>query len=240
MSFRDRFYTAQTAKAMLSWRLFAAVAAAIAAVLLSVHWGIALVIGLAVYGGLVALAMPKPPGRIAIDPFAVSEPWRRFVTAAQRSGRNVHETVNRTDDGPLKVRMYEITQRLDAGLAEVWKVALRGDEIDDAVRRLDPTALRSKLSTLERQAADSPSDDITAAVSSVQAQLQSADRLKALSAETADRLRLAQTRLDELAARATEVSVGASDSTAFADDVDELVVEMESLRLAVDEVNDTA
>ena len=46
----------------------------------------------------------------------------------------------------------------------------------------------------------------------MRAQLESADRLKAQSSDTADRLRLTQTRLDELAARATEVSVGASDS----------------------------
>ncbi|MDQ3738208.1 MAG: hypothetical protein M3337_03465, partial [Actinomycetota bacterium] len=177
-------------------------------------------------------------GKVSIDPFAISEPWRRFVTGAQRSGRNVHDTLNRTADGPLKERMAQITRRLDAGLADVWSVARRGDEIDDAVRRLNPTALRSKLKTLELQSASTPSADVAAAVSSVQSQLQSADRLKALSAETADRLRLAQTRLDELAARATEVSVGASDSAELADDVDELVVEMEGLRLAVEEIND--
>ncbi|CAN5577919.1 MAG: hypothetical protein H0V69_13375 [Acidimicrobiia bacterium] len=238
MSLPDRFYTPQTAKALLSWRLFAGVAAAIVAVVLSVHWGVALLIGLAVYAGLVALAMPKPAGKVAIDPFAISEPWRRFVTNAQRAGRNVHDTVNRTTDGPLKDRMAQITQRLDAGLAEVWNVARRGDEIDDAVRRLDPTALRSKLNTLELQSGGAPSDDVAAAVRSVQSQLQSADRLKALSSETADKLRLAQTRLDELAARATEVSVGSSDSVEFADDVDELVVEMEGLRLAVEEINE--
>jgi len=75
-------------------------------------------------------------------------------------------------------------------------------------------------------------------VTSVEAQLQSADRLKALSAETADRLRLMQTRLDELAARATEVSVGTSDTERFSTDVDDLIIDIEGLRLAVLELDE--
>ena len=67
-------------------------------------------------------------------------------------------------------------------------------------------------------------------------QLASADRLKALSAQTADRLRLTQARLDELVTRAAEVSVGASDTDHFAHDVDGLVIELEALHLAVREL----
>ena len=238
MTFRDRFYTERTAKAMLSWRLPAGVAVAIVAVLLEAHWGIALVVGLAAYSGLVLLAMPRPNRTVAIDPFTVSEPWRRSVIAAQRSGRLLHETVATSADGPMKDRLAGIVERLESGLIEVWDIARRGDQIDDAVRRLDPTGLRSKLQSLERQSASSTSTELEATVGSVRAQIESAERLKALSAETTGRLRLAQTRLDELTARATEVSVGASDSETFASDVDDLVVEIESLRLAVEEVRD--
>ena len=63
----------------------------------------------------------------------------------------------------------------------------------------------------------------------------SADRLKQLSASTADRLRLTQARLDELVSRSAEVSFGASDTDGFAHDVDDLVLEVEGLRLAVQE-----
>ena len=63
----------------------------------------------------------------------------------------------------------------------------------------------------------------------------SADRLKQLSTSTADRLRLTQARLDELVSRAAEVSIGASDTDGFAHDVDDLVLEVEGLRLAVQE-----
>ncbi len=42
-------------------------------------------------------------------------------------------------------------------------------------------------------------------------------------------------RFDELVARAVEVSVGAADSSVFGNDVDSLVTELESLRLAMDD-----
>ena len=80
-----------------------------------------------------------------------------------------------------------------------------------------------------------PSDDLAAAITSVEGQLASADRLKELSAQTAGRLRLTQTRLDELVARTAEVSIGASDTDAYAHDVDDLVIEIEAMRLAVED-----
>ena len=69
----------------------------------------------------------------------------------------------------------------------------------------------------------------------MEGQLASADRLKELSAQTAGRLRLTQTRLDELVARAAEVSIGAGDTDAYANDVDDLVIEIEAMRLAVED-----
>ena len=57
-----------------------------------------------------------------------------------------------------------------------------------------------------------------------------------MSATTADKMRLSQARLDELVARAAEVSIGATDTTEFSDDVDDLVMELEGLRLAVQEI----
>ena len=74
------------------------------------------------------------------------------------------------------------------------------------------------------------------ALASVESQLATADRLQQLSSNTADRLRLTQAKLDELVARAAEVSIGASSTEDFADDVDDLVIELEGLRQAVQEL----
>ncbi len=181
--------------------------------------------------------MPKPAKPAQLDPFALSEPWRQFVQSAQRSKRQLNETVRAVRAGPLRDRLQGVVDRLDEAIVDSWQIARRGDEIDSAVRGLDPPRLRSKLESLRTQAAAAPSDDLSAAIASVESQLASADRLKQLSSSTVDRLRLSEARLDELVSRAAEVSVGASDTTEFASDVDDLVIELEGLRLAIQETH---
>ena len=64
--------------------------------------------------------------------------------------------------------------------------------------------------------------------------------MQAVADDARDRLRLLDARLDELVARAVEVSVGTADSTVLGNDVEELVVELEALRMAVEETNEAA
>ena len=52
---------------------------------------------------------------------------------------------------------------------------------------------------------------------------------------TRNRLRLLDARFDELVARAVEVSVGSADSGVLGNDVNDLVNELEGLRLAIDD-----
>ncbi len=222
---------------MLSrWVLIGTSFAVIALLVFGVPWPIAL---LAAIGGFFVSRFMgrKVSGATVIDPFAVGEPWRQFVQGAQRAGQRLHATVACADDGPLKKRMSTVVDRLDDGLAETWAIARRGDQIDDAVRRLDPTSLRSQQSSLEERLAIAPSDDVDAALASVRSQIDSTERLKTESAKTADRLRLTQTRLDELVTRAAEVAIGAGDTDAYEHDVDDLVIELEALRQAVEETN---
>lgn len=234
MSWRDRFFTPTTARAIWSWRLLLGAAVGVGLGLLGLPIVAAVGLGIAVYAGSVALAMPRAPKMAAIDPFAVGEPWRHFVRDAQRARQQLEATVRDTPAGPLHDRLASIAERLDAGLQQSWQIARRGHEIDAAVRRLDPTRLQSRRSTLEAQPDRSP--DVDGALASVDGQLATADRLKQLSASTADRLRLTQARLDELVARAAEVSIGSTSTDDYAGQVDELVVELESLRQAVQEL----
>jgi hypothetical protein len=240
MGFRDRFFTPATAKALLSWRiLFGIAVGVVVGFLLAPTWGVGA--GIGVYVASVMAAMPRTP-RSTIDPFAVSEPWRHFVQGTQRARSSLRQALSATNDGPLKARLTEIAGRLERAVEESWAIAKRGDEIDAAVNRIDPVRLRSQLATLTKTEPTAPDQvgDRSAAVASIESQLASADRLKALSASTADRLRLTQARLDELVARAAEVSVGTSDTDTYEHDVDNLVVELEGLRLAVAETNETA
>lgn len=235
MGLRDRFYTAATAKAILSWRLLVGAALGVVATAIGVPVVAAVAIGVAGYAALVGTAMPKGPQQVAIDPFMLSEPWRQMMQQAEGAGRKLRSTVSATSDGPLRQTLQAIADQLERGLGEAWEVARCGDEIDDAVRRLDPTALRSKLDTLRQRAESDPSPDADAAVASVQRQLESADRLKARSSDTAAALRLTQTQLDELVARASEVGVGTVDTAAYQRDVDDLVIRLEALHQAVEE-----
>lgn len=239
MGFRDRFFTPKTARAILSWRILLGAGIAVAIGFAGVPWLLAAGVGVLVYVGSVAASMPKGVARPTIDPFMLSEPWRQIIQRAQGSGRKLRETIGAVGDGPLKERLSDIAREVDRGIGEAWEVARGGDAVDDAVRRLDPTALRSRLTTLRQQAVAHPSAEADAAVESVDRQLQSADRLKAKSEETATNLRLTQARLDELVARAAEVRIGAIEADSYAKDVADLVIDLEALHLAIEDTADS-
>ena len=195
-------------------------------------------IGVVVYAGAVARwRCPEAAQPAAIDPFTVGEPWRHFVQSAQRSRRQLTETIRATRPGPLRDRLQDIADRLDAGLQEGWadRQAGRRDRRRHPRPRPDRACARAWTRCGRRPPA-APTENLGAAIASVESQLASADRLKELSASTADHLRLTQARLDELVARAAEVSVGAGDTDRFAHDVDDLVLELEGLHQAVREL----
>ncbi len=219
----------------MSWRIAVGIGVGVAVGVAGLPIGAAIGVAVGLYGALVLAAMPRGEKRPAIDPFVLSEPWRQLMQQAQGAGRKLRRTVGGVPEGPLRQQLDDVVDQLDHGLDEAWEVAKRGDEIDEMVRQLDPTRLRSRLGTLEAQAASSPSADTTAAIASVEKQLATADRLKAQSAETADSLRRTQIQLDELVARATEVRIGAADTDRYARDVDELVIKLEALHQAVQE-----
>ena len=162
-----------------------------------------------------------------IDPFVLSEPWRRSVSAAQASQRRYSEIVATTPAGPLRSNMESITRQVQRGVEECWLIAKRGDELDAALKRLDRPSLQARL--------DAADDEPTR--SSLQSQLDSAERIRATRDDADQRLRLLNTRLGELLANAAEVSVGADTTTDLGSAVDDVVTQLESLRLAVEDIN---
>lgn len=227
------FSSPATARAILSWRIVLGLVVVVVLALVGVPVVLAIVIGAASYAASVALAVPRRRRAPTMDPFTLGEPWRRHVQGTQRAADRLRATVAGTRPGPIRDRLASIAERLDHALVESWQVARRGDEIDDAIRRLDPTALRERLEGFRRSG--STSDELAAAIESVERQLESAVRLQQLSERTAARLQLSQTRFEELVVRAEEVAVGVGDTEAYAHDVDALVDEVEGLRLALEE-----
>lgn len=238
-SLRDRFFTPQVARAITSPGSILLLGAAGAAGILAggLVWGAAA--GLAAYAARVALAVPRDR-REAPNPAALSTPWRDYVREVLDSQQRYGRVVASVPDGPLRDRLAEIGQRIEDGVAEAWRIAQRGHALAGGLAQLNVEQIRQQLAYAEaeaRQAPRSPSRDRT--IEALRAQLQTAERLAAITREAADRLRLLDARLDEAVARAVELSLSGDTGqlSGLGSDVDVLVGEMESLRQALEETS---
>lgn len=168
------------------------------------------------------------PRKVSIDPFTLSEPWRRHVAAAQSTQRRYREIARSTPDGPLRDRLREIDTQVDHAVEECFTIARRGDDLDDALSRFDSGALSRQM--------ERATDESTRG--SVQSQLDSAARIRTTRDDTDSRLRLLTTRMGELVAQAAEVSVGTDTTDELGTGVGDVVTQLEALRLAITEINE--
>jgi hypothetical protein len=166
----------------------------------------------------------------SIDAFTLGEPWRRHVAAAQSAQRRFQSLVTSMPQGPLRTRMAEIGLSLNKGVLECWEIAKRGDALDDTIRSLDPAAIKARLERAK--------DGI--ARRSLESQMRSVDRVRTARDEADERLSVLQTRLGELVSQAAEVSVGVDHTAELGSAVDDVVVQLEALRLATQEVASVA
>ncbi|MEQ1703582.1 MAG: hypothetical protein ABMA25_26030, partial [Ilumatobacteraceae bacterium] len=151
--------------------------------MVSVLVGLALV---AVVGLAVVALRRRSAGRApAIDPFTLSEPWRRHIAAAQSSQRRYVATARSTPEGPLRSRLGEIEMQVQQAVQECFDIARRGDELDDTLARFNTASLQQQLHTT--------TDEPTRA--SLQSQLESAGRIRATRDAADSQLRLLTTRM---------------------------------------------
>lgn len=241
LSLRDRFFTPPVAQAVTSpLGILALGAGASIGILLGGGLAGAVVLGLLGWGGRVAAAIPRAPAEARIDPFTLADPWRRYVTDALQARTRFAEAVGSAREGPLRARLAEIQSRVDTGVQEVWRIARRGHDLVDARRRLDPEAVRRDIAATEVNAEAPWATDSTTqrTLDSLHAQLGTVERLERVIGDADSQLRLLNARLDEAAARTIELSVQAHDVAelgGLGDDVDQMVDEMEALRLAIEE-----
>lgn len=169
-----------------------------------------------------------------IDPFALREPWRFFVRDALTVQRRFAEALADADDGPLRARLLEIEGRLGRAVDVTWDVAQRGQQLTDARNRID-------LRKIERTLAATDASDPRHAAA--RAQRESHDRLRQREDDARERLEVIDARLDETITRVGELATrtgGTIEIEQLAGQVDGMVVELDSLRIALDEVgNDT-
>lgn len=253
LSFRDRLLTRRGARAITSpVGIVGGVAVAAVAVVAGLPVLAAAPLGVAVWAVNGWRLLPRAPRRERIDPFTVQEPWRRFVQNALQARNRFAEAVTRVQPGPLRDRLDEIGDRMQTGVEECWQVARRGQALARARRGIDLADVERQLARAEPTTAPeigtetglaSPGDVArpeaaqSAVVESLQVQKATAHRLDEVIDGAEAQLRLLAARLDEAVARTLELSAHASTEavTGLGDDVDSLVSEMESLRLALDE-----
>ncbi len=239
LSLRDRFFTPPVARAVTSPSGILLLGAGVSLGIL-VGGGVigAVVLGALAWGGRVAVAIPRPNAREQIDPFALADPWRRYVADALGAKARFHTAVNSARTGPLQDRLREIEDRVDTGVREVWAIARRGHELVDALHRVDPASIRAEVALCTDKALASGSGTDQRTLESLRAQLAIGERLEAVIDDTDSQLRLLNARLDEAAVRTIELSVQAEDVAdlgGLRHDVDQVVEEMEALRQAIDE-----
>jgi hypothetical protein len=236
LSFRDRFFSPRVARALTSPSgILLAGAGASVAIVAGLPVVAAAGIGAVAWAARIALAIPRPAKGERIDPFAVGEPWRHFVRDALQAQARYNRTAGAAAPGPLRERLVEIGGRIADGVDECWRIAKRGDDLDEALGHLDTAQTVRELA-----AAEADPTTLPGTLEALRAQVQSAQRLERTAIDARDRLRLLNARLDEAVARAVELSVGTGDTVqlgGLGTDVDNLVGEMESLRQALEETS---
>jgi len=214
-------------------------AGASAAILAGVPLAAAAVVGGLVWAGRIALAIPRKPRRVEANPALVQEPWRSLVRQAQRAESRFDQVVTSTDPGPLRDRLAEVDARIAVGVDECWRIAQRGDELQAALADFDVVDLGDQLARAEAEAARAPGRaELQGTAAALRAQVASADRLAAVARDAEDRLRRLAAQLNEAVARGVELSLQSPDVGTLqplGSDVDSLVGELESLRVALEE-----
>jgi hypothetical protein len=243
LSFRDRFFTPPVARAIMSPSgILLAGAGASVAILVGLGPVGAVALGALAWAGRVGYAVPRKAGDDRIDPFTLNEPWRRFVQSALQSQSRFDQAVHNAERGPLRDRLAQIGDRVHDAVRESWRIARQGQVLADAWRQIDTVSVQRQLDEV-RANADAPwaaGSSLEKTAAALEAQLASANRLATVTNEAHDRLRLLNARMDEMVARAIELSVDASEVDqlgGLGSDVDSLVDEMEALRLAMDETD---
>lgn len=197
-------------------------------------WPLGVVVGALAYVARVRFARRRARRLAAlprrIDPFALREPWRFFVRDAIQARNRFADALDRSSPGPLRDRLLEIGASMDRGVTQCWESARRGQQLTDARRSIDASRL-----TRERTALD-PDDPRT---TSIDAQLASHRRLAEREEATRAELQRLEVRFDEAVVRATELGTrtGAIDELdTVGHAIGQVVLELESLRLGLDDI----
>lgn len=175
-------------------------------------------------------------------PTQVPDPWRAPVAAALAARGRYLEVVGRAAPGPVRDRLVELGQQVDAGVLAAWAVATRATEMSQALAAIDVAeataehkAAQRELRAAQERGAVSPA--LQARADALAARHGSAHRLQNRLEDAAEQLSVIEVRLEACLARAAELafSAGAS-ATPLAAELDAVVGELGALRQALDDL----
>lgn len=236
-TFRDRFFTPKVAQAIMSPLgivLFGAVTAGV--ILTGLPIVVAPIAGVVAWGGNVLRQVPRDPKPFEADPLKLDNPWATYVGQARHARAQFQEVVSSMTAGPLQDRLGELSARIEEAVSETNRIAIRGNALSNALKRLDITTPAAELARIKAAHEGRGMSPTTAeTVRSLQAQIDAGQRIMSAEQQAKERLEMLDARYDELVARAVEVSLGTGDSEGLSHDVDDLVMELEALRQALDE-----
>jgi hypothetical protein len=236
----ERYLNARTARAITApSAIVLAGAGAAAAIVAGLPVAAVVGAGALAWAVRVAIGLPRAPKGDRIDEFTLSAPWRKSVHEARQAQRRFGQAVSRAEPGPLRDRLSEIGARIDAGVRECWRVAQRGQAMEEGLKTLDIEATKRELIDVERDLRGSDDTRLAQARDSLRAQLHSAQRMIDAVQDARTQLRLLDARLDEAVTRAIELSLRTAadaDVTGLGSDVESLVQDMEALRAALEDV----
>lgn len=240
MAFRNRFFTPQVARAIMSP---SGIAIAGVGTALGVATGLpvigAALIGAGAWAARVGVSIPRGPVKERIDRRTVSGSWQQFVDEAQDAKRRFETATDRTSEGPVKDRLVGVGAQIDRFVDRSYRVAQSGQQLTEARSYIDVRGIVSELAEVQKGGQPAPGSTQEQAVASLKAQLQSAERMDATIAETRAQLMLLDARLDELVTRTIELSVTGGDAHSLGSvdrELQGVVDELEAVRLAVGEV----
>ena len=237
----DRYLNGRTARAVTApSAIVLAGAGAAAAIVAGLPIAAVVGAGALAWAARVALGLPRGPKGDRIDPFVLSASWRRFVHEALQAQRRFDQAVGKADPGPLRERLAEIGDRIQTGVRECWRVAQRGDAIEEGLKTLDIERTQRELVDIERDLRTNSDPRLEQARDALRAQLHAAQRMIDAVRDAQTQLRLLDARLDEAVTRAVELSLrsaGEADVRGLGSDVESLVQDMEALRVALEDVD---
>lgn len=180
--------------------------------------------------------------RDRIDPFTLPEAWRGPVQSAIETQRRFEAAVRSTSPGPVRDQLENLRDEVASAVDGCWQTSKRGAQLQRAYEQLDPAKTATELDDAENRlrANTDPNRQPTlaATVTSLQTQLDAADRLRNGALTAQDRLRSLDAQLDEIVARTVELSATADDVgavDALGADLDRVRMEMEAVRQGLDE-----